>query len=115
VGLALLPREPVLPSGSCRTVTKENFTYESSNKSQGHAQKLSAEIKRAFPKLSDEEIGYQASKPDKFYEAVQTKQGIKKDEAEKTVKKLDAECTAACASDKSSDKATGPVAKAANA
>ncbi len=89
--------------------------YESSNKPQAHAQKLSAEIKKAFPKLNDEEIGYQAGKPDKFYEAVQTKQGIKRDEAEKTVKKLDAECTAACASEKSSDKATAPVAKAANA
>jgi len=89
--------------------------YESSNKPQGHAQKLNAEIKKAFPKLNDEEIGYQASKPDKFYEAVQIKQNIKRDEAEKTVKKLDAECVAACASDKGSDKATGPVAKAANA
>ena len=88
--------------------------YESSNKPQAHAQKLSAEIKKAFPKLNDEEIGYQATKPDKFYEAVQTKQGIKRDEAEKTVKKLDDECTASCASDKSSDKNAAPVAKAAN-
>ena len=89
--------------------------YESSNKPEGHAQKLTAEIKKAFPKLNDEEIGYQASKPDKFYEAVQTKQGIKKDEAEKTVKKLDADCVEACAtSGKSSDSSSKPALKAAN-
>lgn len=91
--------------------------YESSNKPEGHAQKLTAEIKKAFPKLSDEEIALQATAPDKFYEAVQTKQGIKKDEAEKTVKKMDADCVAACATDKGADKsaAPAPVAKAANA
>jgi hypothetical protein len=96
--------------------TKENFMYESSNKPQTHAQKLAAEIKKAFPKLNDEEIGYQASNPTKFYDAVKTKQGINKDEAEKTVKKLDTECAAACtASGKSSDAASKPAAKAANA
>jgi hypothetical protein len=47
---------------------------------------------------------------------VKTKQGINKDEAEKTVKKLDTECAAACtASGKSSDTASKPAAKAANA
>ena len=71
---------------------------QSSNKSQAHTQKLSVELKKAFPKLNDEEIGFQATKPDKFYEAVKNKQSINRDEAEKTVKKLDAECAAACAS-----------------
>lgn len=88
--------------------------YEATNKTQANAQKLSAEIKKAFPKLNDEEIGYQASKPEKFYEAVQAKQGIKMDEAEKTVKKLEAECNDA-SSDKSSEKSAAPMAKAANA
>lgn len=87
------------------------------NKSQAHTQKMSAEIKKAFPKLSDEEIGFQASNPAKFYDAVKTKQNITKDEAEKTVKKLDAECAAACAANKgtdgkTSDKAAAPVSKA---
>ena len=84
------------------------------NNSQDHSQKLNAEIKKTWDKLTDEEIGFQASKPDKFYEALKTKYSINKDEAEKTVKKLDVECAAACAaSGKSSDKAaTGPVAKA---
>jgi len=105
-----------LPPDHAATTLKENFMYESSNKPQGHAQKLSAEIKKAFPKLNDEEIGYQASKPDKFYEAVQTKQGITRDEAEMTVKKLDSECvTAGAASAKGPDAASKPAAKAANA
>lgn len=90
---------------------------ELSNKpSLPHTQKLNAEIKKAFPKLNDEELGYQASAPSKFYDAVKAKQGINKDEAEKTVKKLDAECAAACAaSAKSSNTASTPAPKAANA
>jgi hypothetical protein len=83
-----------------------------SNKSPEHTQKLTAEIKKAFPKLSDQDIGLQATAPDKFYEAVKTKQGIEKAEAEKTVKKLDAECAAACS--KSADNANeAPAVKKA--
>lgn len=80
------------------------------NKSMADPKKLSALIKNSFPKLSDEEIGFQASNPAKFYDAVKTKQGIAKDEAEKTVKKLDAECAASCAADKA--KAAAPISKA---
>lgn len=82
------------------------------NKSEAHTQKMNAEIKKAFPKLSDEEIGFQASNPSKFYDAVKTKQNMAKDEAEKMVKKLDAECAASCATSKSTDKPAAPVAKA---
>ena len=89
---------------------------QSLNKSQAYTQKFSAELKKAFPKLNDEEIGYQATKPDKFYDAVKNKQSINRDEAEKTVKKLDAECTSASTnSAKDSDLATGQVAKTATA
>ena len=86
---------------------------DSTNKSQAHTQKLTAEIKKAFPKLNDADIALQATSPDKFYEAVKTKQGIEKNEAEKTVKKLDAECAAACSASKTTD--AKPAPKAANA
>ncbi len=90
--------------------------YESTNNnSQTHAQKLTAEIKKIWGKLTDEEIAFQVSNPTKFYEAVNNKYSIRKDEAEKTVKKLDADCAAACSKDaKPSDNASAPTAKAAN-
>ena len=91
--------------------------YEAANtSSQTQSQKLNAEIKKTWGKLTDEEIGFQASMPDKFYEAVNSKYSIKRDEAEKTVKKLDSECAAACStsSGKDSGTASGPTAKAAN-
>ena len=90
---------------------------ESSNKSQEHTQKLAAEIKKSFPKLNDADIALQSSSPDKFYEAVKTKQGIDKSEAEKTIKKLDAECAAACSKDagKKAETGSAPLPKAANA
>ncbi len=75
--------------------------------SNTHTQKLSAEIKKTWTKLTDEEIGFYKTNPDKFYAAT-TKLGVKKEDAEKTVKKLDAECTAAC----TKDKAAAPTAKA---
>ncbi|HEU5048538.1 MAG TPA: hypothetical protein VFT64_11925 [Rickettsiales bacterium] len=85
--------------------------------SKSTSQKLSAEIKKTWGKLSDEEIGFQATKPDKFYEAVKTKYSINKDEAEKTVKKLEAECseTSGAQADKDSQAKPAPEQKAANA
>ncbi len=71
------------------------------------AQKLTAEIKKTWGKLTDEEIGFYKTNPDKFYAAT-TKLGVKKEDAEKTVKKLDAECAAAC----NTEKASAPTAKA---
>jgi uridine phosphorylase len=88
---------------------------DATNKSQAHTQKLTAEIKKAFQKLNDADIALQATSPDKFYEAVKTKQGIEKNEAEKTIKKLDAECAAACAANKTADANAKPAPKAANA
>ncbi len=84
--------------------------------SNSHSQKLAAEIKKTFPKLSDADIALQASSPDKFYEAVKAKEGINKDEAEETVQKLHAECTAACnkTNDKSANANSSPLPKAAN-
>jgi uncharacterized protein YjbJ (UPF0337 family) len=83
----------------------------------GNSQKLSAEIKKTWGKLTDEEIGFQASKPDKFYEAVKTKYSISKDEAEKTVKKLEAESAGsspAMAKPANDAAASGSSAKPAN-
>lgn len=84
---------------------------ESAN-SNTQSQKLNAEIRKTWGKLTDEEIGFQSSKPDKFFEAVKTKYSINKDEAEKTVRKLEAECSTT--SGKDSSTASGPTAKAAN-
>jgi len=82
--------------------------------SNSQSQKLGAEIKKTWGKLTDEEIGFQATKPDSFFEAVKTKYSLSRGEAEKTVKKLEAECasTGSTSSGKSSDAASGPVAKA---
>lgn len=63
---------------------------ESAN-SNSKSSKLSVRIKETWNKLTDEEIGFQASKPDRFYEAVKNKYSINKDEAEKTVRKLETE------------------------
>ena len=84
--------------------------------SNSKALKLNAEIKKTWGKLTEEEIGFQASKPDQFFAAVKTKYSIERNEAEKTVKKLEAECASACStsSSKDSNAASGPSAKAAN-
>jgi hypothetical protein len=84
--------------------------------SNDHAQKLTAEIKKAWPKLTEEEAGWSKSNPDKFYAAT-TKLGVSKEDAEKMVKKLDAECAAACSTTdgKSAETGSAPLPKAANA
>lgn len=74
--------------------------------------KLNAEIKKTWGKLTDEEIGFYEGKRDKFFDAVKTKYSIEKNEAEKTVKKLEAECSST--SGKDSSAVSGPTAKPAN-
>lgn len=83
---------------------------ENAKNDNSQALKLSAEIKKTWSKLSDEEVGFQATAPDKFYEAVKTKYSVNKDEAEKTVKKLTAECGATDTKD-----ASAPAKKSATA
>jgi len=93
-----------------------NQPANTNTQSQKPPQKLSDAIKKTWGKLTDEEIGFQATKPEKFFEAVKTKYSISKEEAEKTVKKLETECAAACSTDagKGADKApVAPVAKTA--
>jgi uncharacterized protein YjbJ (UPF0337 family) len=83
------------------------------------SQKLNAEIRMTWGKLTDEEIGFYEGKRDKFFDAVKAKYSIDRNEAEKTVKKLETEgsnasgSTAKPANDSAST--AGPVAKAANA
>ncbi len=86
--------------------------YESSNtNSKAHSEKLAAEIKKAFSKLNDADIALYATAKDKFFEVVKTKCSIERAEAEKTLKKLDAECAAACSANK--DKSTTATAQPA--
>ena len=85
--------------------------------SNSDSQQLKALIKKTWDKLTDEEIGFHASATDKFFAALQTKYSINKDEVEKTMKKLDAECAAVCSTTTGKNAETGsaPLPKAANA
>jgi uncharacterized protein YjbJ (UPF0337 family) len=77
------------------------------------SQKLNAEIRKTWGKLTDEEISFYEGKRDKFFEAVKIKYSVNKDDAEKTMRKLEAECSTT--SGKDSNAASGPTtAKAAN-
>ncbi len=90
--------------------------YKSTTSDSSVQKTLKSEIKKTWGKLTDEEIGFQESNPGKFFEAVKTKYSINRDEAEKTVKKLETECASACStsSGKDSSAASGQMAKAAN-
>lgn len=88
-----------------------------STNSNSDSQQLNALIKKTWDKLTDEEIGFHANALDKFFAALQTKYSINKDEVEKTMKKLDAECAADSGRTDGKDAETGsaPLPKAANA
>ncbi len=96
---------------------KENFMDSVSGSSDSQTQKLNALIKKTWDKLTDEEIGFHASKPDKFFDVLKTKYSINKDEVEKTMKKLDAECVASCSTGtaKNAETSSAPLSKVANA
>ena len=79
---------------------------KSTNSNNSHAHKLSAEIQKTWNKLTTDEVALNATNPTKFYDAVKTKYSIDRVEAEKTVKKLDADCAAACAANANKDGAS---------
>ena len=76
---------------------------ENSTNNNSKTQKLNAEIKKTWGKLDDATIALLSSKPDEFYKAVESKQGIQRAEAEKIVSKLKADCDAACSTDANKD------------
>jgi hypothetical protein len=90
--------------------------YESAN-NNSRFQKLNAAIKKEWPKVDDKIIAALESNLEAFYKEVETKQGVKRDEAEKTVKRLKAECDEACNSESGKDAAakSAPAPKVANA
>jgi len=95
----------------------QKATAMTSSPANSNAQKLSIAIKKTWAKLTDQEVAFYEGKRDQFFEAVKTKYSIAKDEAEKTVKKLEAECAdSSCNanSGKDSKVASGPTAKPAN-
>jgi uncharacterized protein YjbJ (UPF0337 family) len=87
---------------------RRKFMMNTPGNSNSQSEKLNAKIKETYSKLTPEEIGFYKGNSEKFFAAVQTKHSINKDEAVKTLNKLDAECAVAC----SADKASAPVAKA---
>jgi len=68
------------------------YDSKSTGSNTAQAQKLSAKIQNTWSKLTQEEVAMYAANKDKFFAAVSTKYSISKDEAEKTIKRLDAEC-----------------------
>ena len=83
--------------------------------SKDSSQKLNAKIKATWSKLDDTTIALLATNQSEFYKAVQAKQGVDEATAKATVKKLEAECAAACSAsgDKKAAPATSaPIAKA---
>jgi hypothetical protein len=60
---------------------------------------LNTEIKKAWDKLSDEDVAAYATKPDQFFAAVREKHGTTRDDAQKRLKEIKTAC-GACTSDK---------------
>ena len=61
-------------------------------------EKIIAEIKKTWNKLSDDEIKMYETQPEKFFEKVKVKQGINRDEAAKQLKTIKTSC--GCGSEK---------------
>lgn len=57
-----------------------------------NAQKLHAEIKKTWSKLSDDEIKLSQSNRDQFFAKLKEKQGVSKEDGEKKLQELEKSC-----------------------
>lgn len=62
------------------------------------ADKLHAEIKKNWGRLSDEEIKLHSSQPDQFYSKLKEKHGVNKEDAQKRLSEIKTSC--GCGSEK---------------
>jgi hypothetical protein len=66
---------------------------------QEQAEMMSAEIKKTWNKLSDEDVQHQKTQPDQFFAALREKHNVTRDDAQKRLKEIKASC-GACTSEK---------------
>ncbi len=73
------------------------------NQKPEDAQKLNAEIKKAWPKLSDDDIKLCSTNHDQFFSRLKEKQGVSREDGEKKLQELEKACgcsTSSCGSEK---------------
>lgn len=95
-----IKQQDVNPAEQAKTSKGVNNTKEASapnaSPTKTNTEKLDAEIKRTWSKLTDEEIGFSEKDEDGFHSALKQKYGLSKEDAEKRMKEIRSSC--GCAS-----------------
>ena len=76
----------------------QNPTHNA-NKPEDKAAKLSAKIKEAYSKLSDDDIKLYDGKRDQFFAKLQEKQNVSKEDGEKKLQEIEKACGCGTLSD----------------
>lgn len=78
---------PPAAADTNKAIVVDNDTQEKTDR-----EKLDAEIKRTWSKLSNDEIAFNEKDPDRFNAAVKQKYGLSKDDVEKRMKEVRNSC-----------------------
>lgn len=92
---ATVQAQPTTTDNAAREKNTTVVAGNDSTKAEG-SEKLKAEIKRTWSKLSDDEIAFSEKDPSRFNAAVKQKYGLSSEDADKRMKEIKATC--GCAS-----------------
>lgn len=87
--------EATRQSSGAQTARDQNTTLVAGNDTskKTDAQKVAAEIKRTWSKLTDEEIGFNVKDEAKFNAALKQKYGLSKEDTSKRMQEIKASCS----------------------
>lgn len=66
--------------------------YNAAGQSGDNSQKLNEEIRKAWPNLSDEDVKLYSTQQGTFFDRLNEKQGVGRDEARKRIEEMKASC-----------------------
>ena len=84
---------------SCSSTDAKQDNATASMTPEAKAEKLNAEIKKSWNKLSDDDVKLFAAQPEQFFAKLKEKQGVSKEDAQKRLTEIKASC-GSCSSEK---------------
>lgn len=93
------PQTSKMPQGaaSASTPVQKQDNAAPAASQQEKTAMLSVEIKKAWNKLSDEDVKLEGSNPDQFYAKIKEKHNVGREDAQKRLKEIKASCDSSCA------------------
>jgi uncharacterized protein YjbJ (UPF0337 family) len=92
--------KPATPEVKTAAGSMQQNSPATNKPAQEKAGMMKTEIKKAWNKLTDEDVGLYESQPDQFFARVKEKHGFSREQTEKRLENIKETCNSNCQSDK---------------